>query len=114
MTRKWAYGNEAAYGRVSDPAAACFPVAGYAASRSRLKISSAPAGDCFKPQVPLASAAPEHRSADFRLAVPILPVDSECNRHSQAGDGDPVASARLPCLLALEVSAARRTSEDSR
>jgi hypothetical protein len=58
--------------------------------------------------------APEHRSADFRLAVPILPVDSECNRHSQAGDGDPVASARLPCLLALEVSPARRTSEDSR
>ena len=76
------------------------------------KPGSAPAGDRFKPQVPLASAAPEHRSADFRLAVPILPVDSECNRHSQAGNGDPVASARLPCLLALEVSPARRTPED--
>jgi hypothetical protein len=26
MTRGWAYGNEAADGRISDPAAACYPV----------------------------------------------------------------------------------------
>jgi hypothetical protein len=32
MTGLWAYGNEAANGRVSDPAAACFPVALHAAS----------------------------------------------------------------------------------
>ena len=66
----------------------------------------------FKPQVPLPSAAPEYRPADLRLAVPILPVDSKFNRHSQAGDSDPLAPARLPSLLALEVSPARRTSED--
>jgi hypothetical protein len=34
------------------------------------------------------------------------------NRHSQAGDGDPLAPARLPSLLALEVSPVWRTSED--
>src|ERR1700730_3949059 len=59
-------------------------------SRGR-KPGSPSAGDCFKPQVPLASAAPKHRSADLRLAVSILPVDSKYNRHSQAGDGDPLA-----------------------
>jgi hypothetical protein len=32
MTRGWAYGNEAADGRVSDPAAVWFPLAAYAAS----------------------------------------------------------------------------------
>ena len=32
MTRGWAYGNEAADGRVSDPAAVCFPLAAYTAS----------------------------------------------------------------------------------
>jgi len=32
MTRRWAYGNEAADGRVSDPAAACDPVAVHEAS----------------------------------------------------------------------------------
>ena len=32
MTRGWAYGNEAADGRVSEPAAACYPVAVRAAS----------------------------------------------------------------------------------
>jgi hypothetical protein len=32
MTRGWSYGNEAADGRVSDPAAVCFPLAAYAAS----------------------------------------------------------------------------------
>jgi hypothetical protein len=32
MTRGWAYGKEAADGRVSDPAAACYTVAVHAAS----------------------------------------------------------------------------------
>ena len=32
MTRGWAYGNEAADGRVSDPAAACYPVAVHTSS----------------------------------------------------------------------------------
>ena len=32
MTRGWAYGNETADGRVSDPSAACYPVAIYEAS----------------------------------------------------------------------------------
>jgi hypothetical protein len=63
-------------------------------ARSRLKsraslvaenLGSASAGGRFKPQVPVASAAPKHRSAYLGLAVPLLPVDSECNRHSQAG-----------------------------
>jgi hypothetical protein len=34
MTYEWAYGNEAADGRVSDSAVACYPVAPRAASAS--------------------------------------------------------------------------------
>ena len=42
MTGGWSYGNEAADGRVSDPAAVCFPLAAYAAGEHGLrpKISS--------------------------------------------------------------------------
>ena len=41
MTRGWAYGNEAADGRVSDPAAVCFPLAASRGERGlRPKISS--------------------------------------------------------------------------
>jgi hypothetical protein len=50
-----------------------------------------------------AGAAPEHRSADLRLVVPVLPLDSECDHCGQARDRYPVASARLSFLLALEI-----------
>ena len=55
---------------------------------------------------------PEPRSADLRLAVPILPRDSECDHRSQARNGYPVASARLSGLLALEIAPTRRPPED--
>ena len=41
-----------------------------------------------------------------------FPSILNANRHNQAGNGNPLAPARLPSLLALEVSPARRTSED--
>ena len=56
-----------------------------------------------KPQVPLAGAAAEHRSVDLRLAVPILPFDSEYDHRGQARNRYPVASARRSGLLALEI-----------
>ena len=49
------------------------------------------------------SAAAEHRSADLRLAVLLFPFNSECDHRAQAGDRDPVASAELSGLLALEI-----------
>jgi hypothetical protein len=85
-------------------------------ARSRLRsrasleaenLGSASAGDRFKPQVSVAGAAPEPRSADLRLAVPILPRDSECDHGGQARNGYPGASARPSGLLALEIAPTR-------
>jgi hypothetical protein len=38
MTRVWAYGSEAAHGRVSEPAAAYYPVAIHAASATGVRL----------------------------------------------------------------------------
>ena len=46
------------------------------ASLEAEKPGTASAGDRPKPQVPVASAAAEHRSVDLSLAVPMLPSDS--------------------------------------
>ena len=42
----------------------------------------------------------------------LLPVDSECDHGGQARDRDPLASARLPRLLALEIPPAWWAPED--
>src|ERR1035437_8178833 len=42
----------------------------------------------------MTDAAPEHRWADLPLAVPILPLDSECDHGGQARDRYPAASAQ--------------------
>jgi len=48
------------------------------------------------------------------VAVPTLPVDSECDNDHQARNGDPLAPARIPSVLALEVPPPRWSSEDQR
>ena len=69
MTRGWAYGNEAANGRVSDPAAACYPVAVHPSSEARGRESpSAPAAGSSTAQVPAARETVEHRSLAVGMA----------------------------------------------
>ena len=70
MTRGWAWGNEAADGRVSDPAAACDPVAIYEASAARGRESdlAATVGSSTA-QVPDARNSVEHRSLAVGMAV---------------------------------------------
>src|ERR1700730_17692728 len=69
-------------------------------------------GDPPKQQAAVAGAAAEHRSVDLRLAVPMLPRHSECDHRGQARDRDPVASARLSGLLALEIAPTWWPSQD--
>ena len=55
-----------------------------------------------EPQVSVSGAAEKHRSADLRLDVPTVPLDSEYDHRDESGDRDRLSSARLWCLLALE------------
>ncbi len=82
------------------------------ATRGR-NSGSASAGDRPEPQVGVSGAAPEHRSADLRLAVPTVPLDSECDHSGQAGDRDPVAAGFGPIGAGspVDVVAAQRSTD---
>jgi hypothetical protein len=71
------------------------------------------AGDRPKPQVPIAGAAPEHRSVGLRLAVPMLPGHSECDHGGQARDRYPVSDRRLSAQLDGAAPARLHAAENS-
>jgi hypothetical protein len=84
-------------------------------SRARLEAENTalrPATHCPVAQNPLASSTQKYRPIAVGVAVPTVPSDCECDHHRQTCDGDPLASARLSDLLAMEVSLERRPSED--
>ena len=82
MMRGWAYGNEAADGRISDPAAACYPVV-VTRRGLRPRISSCAKAGSSAAQLPDAREPVEHRS----LAVGIA------SRLGGKGESDPSSSA---------------------
>jgi hypothetical protein len=83
-------------GRVSDQAAARRALQAEITRETRgRKHGPASAGDRTEPQGSVSGAAPEHRSADLRLAEPNVSLDFECDHSDQARDRDPVASTRL-------------------
>jgi hypothetical protein len=101
MTRLWAYGDQAADGRVSNPAAACYPI----------MVRETSAG--LRPaQVRGARDIVEHRSLAVGVAVSTVPVATRRNQHRPAGDRHPLAPTRFPRLLALEVPPRRWQSTD--
>lgn len=70
------------------------------------KLRPASASEHLEPQIAGTTKALEYGPLAVRLAVSTLPIDPGRDHHRQARDSDPLAPARIPCVLSGNRAAA--------
>ena len=85
------------------------PVASVAASRDLDASSSTQRAATY---IAAATNLQQHRPSGIRRVVSVGTWRAGCFENRQAGDHDPLASCRLPSVLALEIKTARWPSKD--